>query len=116
MFFQIHYYILDILDLDLYDYQWHHVCYTFKDGIFKVYVDGTYKAYSDRTQYGTYIKAKGNKVLGANNVYGNPYKGCLSDFRIYATELSAENVQRLYSSPISISNNGTLLTNSIDEN
>lgn len=101
---------------DLYDYQWHHVCYTFKDGIFKVYVDGTYKAYSDRTQYGTYIKAKGNKVLGANNVYGNPYKGCLSDFRIYATELSAEDVQRLYSSPISISNNGTLLTNSIDEN
>lgn len=36
--------------------------------------------------------------------------GNMSDFRIYATALSADDILELYHTPISLSNNGTLLT------
>lgn len=37
-------------------------------------------------------------------------RGYLSDFRIYATALSADDVKELYQTPVSISNNGTIFT------
>ena len=38
------------------------------------------------------------------------FSGKLSDFRIYTTVLSAEDIQQLYNAPISISNNGAMFT------
>lgn len=38
------------------------------------------------------------------------YRGCLSDFRIYTTVLSADDILALYNAPVSIANNGTMFT------
>ena len=38
------------------------------------------------------------------------YRGCLSDFRIYTTVLSADDILALYNTPVSIANNGTMFT------
>lgn len=35
----------------------------------------------------------------------------ISDFRIYATALSAEDIKKLYNSPVAISKNGAMITN-----
>ncbi len=41
---------------------------------------------------------------------GQNYKGLISDFRIYKTALSADDILELYHTPITLSNNGTLMT------
>jgi len=38
------------------------------------------------------------------------FNGKLSDFRVYSTALSADDILELYHTPISLSNNGTILT------
>jgi hypothetical protein len=38
------------------------------------------------------------------------YKGGISDFRIYATVLSAADAQELYNAPVSVANTGAMMT------
>lgn len=53
----------------------------------------------------------GNYFIGAWQVYNKQnYKGLISDFRIYSTCLSADDILALYNAPTSIASNGTLLT------
>lgn len=53
----------------------------------------------------------GNYFIGAwGNATGQNYKGYLSDFRIYSTCLSADDILELYNTPISLTSNGVLLT------
>lgn len=88
---------------------WHHFVITF-DGInLKYYVDGA--LFSSKT-----FSAK-QSVTGVYNIqigqhYGGTcnFRGNMSDVRIYATALSADDVLELYHAPISLSNNGTLMT------
>lgn len=47
---------------------------------------------------------------GSGNHANMFWNGKLSDFRIYETALSADDILELYHTPISLSNNGTLLT------
>ena len=49
-------------------------------------------------------------TLGARFNFVNIFNGQLSDFRIYATALSADAIKELYNTPVSIANNGTMLT------
>lgn len=41
---------------------------------------------------------------------GNYFNGCMSDFRLYATALSAQDVKDLYDTPVAITNTGVLMT------
>lgn len=88
--------------------EWHHICYTFDKGYLRLYIDGKFIYYSDRTGSGQFM---GVYNYGSIGYYGsnNSYGGCLSDFRIYTTALSADDVAELYNTPISLSNNGTLM-------
>ena len=88
--------------------EWHHFVMTGDGTTCKVYKDGelwatakTYKAIS-----GTEIIINGWDT-GTTYKYSNYY---MSDFRIYATALSADDVKELYNSSASISNNGAFLT------
>ena len=87
---------------------WHHYVMTGDGTKNYVYVDGvlfgqskTYKAISGSI---IYINGFSNNTRYR---YGTMY---ISDFRIYATALSADDVLELYHTSISLSHNGTLLT------
>ena len=86
---------------------WHHWVMTGDGTTCKVYQDGvlwgqakTYKSIS-----GTTIYINGWDA-GTSYTYGD-YQ--MSDFRIYATALSATQVAELYNTAVSVANNGTLL-------
>lgn len=77
--------------------------------------DGTKELYYLNGEYKKQIEKKGmptgNYFIGAwNSATQQNFKGLISDFRIYATALSANQIKRLYNTPVSLSNNGTLLT------
>jgi hypothetical protein len=54
-------------------------------------------------------------TLGARYTFSGGYTGQLSDLRIYATALSADDVRDLYSVAASISDNGTLMASEVSE-
>ena len=56
-----------------------------------------------------------NDKLSVAGFWGPTFKGHLSDFRIYATALSAEDIKELYNTSAYVSDNGTLLTYSVEE-
>lgn len=77
--------------------------------------DGTNELYYLNGEYKKQIEKKGmptgNYFIGAwRDSVSQNFKGLISDFRVYATALSADQVKRLYNTPVSLSNNGTLLT------
>ena len=100
-----------VTNLSIVDGQWQHIAIT-KNGLndLKVYLNGILiqslttnhpnKTFSTTWRIG--------KDVRTND--GTPYKGLMSDFRIYATALSAEDVLALYNTPESLTNTGTLLT------
>jgi len=93
------------------DGEWQHICIT-KNGTsdVKVYINGVEKwtstaAHSALTFPTTYRIGRDTR---SND--GTPYKGLMSDFRIYATALSAEDIQQLYNAPVSVTNTGAMMT------
>lgn len=84
--------------------EWAHYACTYKAGVVRMYKDGTqtYTAtISDNSSNDYYF------TIGRRN------DNCdcqMSDFRIYNTALSADEIADLYHTPISLSNTGTLLT------
>lgn len=89
------------------DNNWHHVAVT-GDGTENIlYIDGEYagtaKTYKPLT-------ATQFMVNGWNSSSNYSINGAMSDFRIYATALSAEDILALYNNPVSLSSNGALLT------
>ena len=90
--------------------EWHHVCFTFNGGVLKLFYDGVQYNTDDRSSTGQYMGVRG--LIGSIGMADNDnyFGGALSDFRIYATALSAEDVLALYNNPESIANNGSMLT------
>lgn len=88
------------------DGQWHHFAVTGDGTTVKLYIDGEFKA-----------NAKTYKGITGTSIYMNGwdsgtsynFNGQLSDFRIYATALSADDVKRLYEVSASVSKNGSML-------
>lgn len=92
--------------------QWHHVCLTFKDGYLRCYYDGTQNSYSDRTNTGQFM---GGAYATTQSIGYNQFGGSLSDFRIYATALSADEVKALYNVGASVDNYGNMFAYEFNE-
>jgi hypothetical protein len=88
------------------DNQWHHFAVTGDGTTAKLYIDGEFKA-----------DAKTYKGITGATIYMNGFdsgtsynfNGQLSDFRLYATTLSADDIKRLYEVSASVSKNGSML-------
>lgn len=76
--------------------------------------DGTNELYYLNGEYKKQFEKKGmptgNYFIGAwRDSVSQNFKGLISDFRVYATALSATQVAELYNTSASIANNGTLM-------
>ena len=87
---------------------WHHCVYTFKAGVSKWYVNGKEKTLDTNTYTGTTLPITdltiGNSYTGTS--WNTKRYGNLSDFRFYATALSAEDIAELYHSAVIVDNTG----------
>lgn len=89
---------------------WQHICIT-KSGTndVKIYKNGVQVANSTKTHSELNFPTTYRIGRDVRNNDGTPYRGLMSDFRIYATALSADDILELYQTGASLSNNGTLL-------
>jgi hypothetical protein len=78
---------------------WHHVVFTFSNGVVTGYVDGTPVPFSLNTFTTTSLLqwAYGLYIAAYDSNFSNPYIGSLDDLRIYNRALSAAEVSALYS-------------------
>ena len=97
---------------------WYHIAVTWKSGGSKVtYLNGTQIS---SVAVGTLNKSNTKASIGrsSNNdslASSNYFSGQMSDFRIYATALTADQVKELYSAPISVANTGACLSGQFTE-
>ena len=79
------------------DGNWHLVTATYKSGIASIYVDGVLKNSVSRTFSNRYINIGGNCIgTEVNNSPIYNLNGDISDIRMYATALSADDIKELY--------------------
>ncbi len=78
----------------------------------KAYIDGILKDTKTFTTYGIHFNANALLVIGGESagtsVSGPYFTGKQSDFRIYATALSADDVKSLYQNCATIDPDGTI--------
>ncbi len=88
---------------------WQHVCIT-KNGTndVKVYINGVQKWTSTTTHNNLIFPTTYRLGRDVRSNDGTPYKGLMSDFRIYATALSADDVKSLYQNCATIDPDGTI--------
>lgn len=90
---------------------WHHIAIVRTDAADtdQLYIDGVLQTPSSGKDNWTH---QTDILSMTGRSYANSYKmSCyISDFRMYVTALSAEDIQQLYNAPASISNNGILMT------
>jgi len=89
------------------DGNWHHICFTVNGATSKCYVDGV--------DYGGSTSTK-TDVAGANNII-LVFNGSdvLSDFRLYATTLSTDDIKQLYNTVAKVDNLYNLHTFELNE-
>ena len=102
---------------------WHHFAFTKSGTTLKTFMDGELK--NTITFSGTLPTYSSNSYgpgIGFLRYYNGttesimyPLNGCVSDFRIYATALSDDDIRELYASPASIDNQGNLFTYELNE-
>lgn len=89
---------------------WYHCCFTYKNGIAKWYRNGELLSTTDISSMGTSLTilnlSIGNSYTGSS--WNTKFYGGISDFRLYATALSAEDVKALYNVSASIDKAGVL--------
>lgn len=91
--------------------EWHHYAISYDGRYMKVFKDGVQTATSDMGSEQALCSIKG-AILGFSKAGGvwRSNKSYYSDFRLYTTTLSEDDVKELYNIPISISNNGSIFT------
>ncbi len=115
--------VVDTTTFANYTAGWHMFTGTYDGYSSKIYIDGKLKntnaAYTTKTPI--YYYASNGIFIGAEatssaTTPGTPYfTGKMSDVRIYATALSADDIAALYGAAGSVANDGTLLTYSFNE-
>ena len=79
------------------DGNWHLVTATYKSGVVSIYIDGILKNSMSRTFSNRYINNGGNCIgTEVNNSPIYNLNGDISDIRMYATALSADDIKELY--------------------
>ena len=85
--------------------EWTHFCFVHTDSDSKLYVNGKLKITGTSANI-----PSGNYFVGAwNTSTSQNYEGLMSDFRIYATALSANEVKALYQNEAYVDSNGVAL-------
>lgn len=106
-------------DTNLVTGTWYHFCYTWNNGVAQWYLNGAKIGNSVTYTTRTYIPNTKNVCLGdsytGTSWNGCPFNGQLSDFRLYSTVLSDDEIKNLYESSTSIANNGILLSSEFVE-
>ena len=98
------------------DGNWHLVTATYKSGVASIYIDGILKNSVSCIFSNRYINIGGNCIgTEVNNSPIYNLNGDISDIRMYATALSADDIKELYNTSAYVSDNGTLLTYSAEE-
>ena len=96
---------------------WQHIC-IIKDGntVIKVYINGILK-YSNTSLNLSTLTFPTTYRIGRDTRSGDgtPYKGKMSDFRIYSTALTEAQVKELYNTSGTIDNNGNIYTRELVE-
>ena len=84
------------------DNTWHHFVTTFKDGVSKCYVDGTLIGTKDDSSAGKFLMCSSTAWhLAGYGANSENFIGSLSDFRLYASCLSVDQIQELCNNPVS---------------
>lgn len=87
-----------------------HMVITRNGNTVKSYINGVLKDTSTASLSGTIPSTSTNFRIGADSRTGTTmFNGKMSDFRLYATALSAEDVLELYNVGAKVANNGTIL-------
>lgn len=98
---------------------WHLFTTTYSTEAIKTYVDGALTYSYSYTSYGIGFNKNARLFLGCEaataNSGGAYFNGKLSDFRLYYTTLSAEDVYNLYAVGASLSDTGVLFSNEVSE-
>lgn len=87
--------------------EWHHFVVTGDGNVNKLYIDGEFQANAT-----TYRGLTGAHIIlnGWDTSVNYKFNGYLSDFRIYATCLSEDDIRELYNKPIILTNNGDMIS------
>lgn len=87
--------------------EWNHYAITFNKGNINIYINGVLDVTTTATITSVAFPSNHIRIGRCSN---EQPKGKASDIRFYTTALSADDILVLYNTPISIANNGTLLT------
>ena len=101
----------------LYD-TWYHVVFSFNNGIHKWYLNGSNVATLDTSATDQYlITGASSLMMGTpTNGWNGKFKGNVSDFKWFATELSDTDILELYQTRASIDNTGNIYSPQFVEN
>ena len=104
------------------DENWHHIVLTYDGFVLKAYLDGNLKSQSSTLSTKTPIFYNTTNVIcvGAEATSSSTsatanYVGNISDVRIYATALSADDIKELYQTSVSIDKYGNLYAYELTE-
>ena len=98
---------------------WYHAVYVWNNGVAQWYLNGAKLGNAVTYTGKTYISNSAPSTIGdsytGSSWNGTPFTGNISDFRLYATALSADDIKELYQTSASVTNNGAVMCYEFDE-
>lgn len=90
---------------------WYLFTYTFDNGVAKWYLNGELTGTTTYTN--KYLALANSFTIGdsyTGTTWNTTFVGKISDFRLYSTVLSAEDIKKLYNTPVTLTDSGNLIT------
>ena len=92
---------------------WNHVVVVRDGSTYKMYINGKTEIQSGTADYWNHSAS--TITVGGREENAAMWNGNISDFRIYSTALSADDIKELYNTSAYVLDNGTLLTYNLEE-